>query len=216
MTESSFEMQRLLAAAFGHLGWEYDLETARRIVEEVERRGSVDPERLAGTVGAEFLARNGTSREHVAEVIESALAHVVPRPDTDAVTSLVVNNNTFVVGAGAAITNSPVNVGGAQINVDLDRSPDNLLAAVEALVRAGIRGHWNADAARELEAALSGQDDVRFEDIERLTVEVVNAEQPTVRGAASFLRDVATAGLGGALGPGIIAGVSQLIQTLAG
>src|SRR5450759_3368134 len=44
------EMQRLLASEFERHGWTYDLNVAPAILDEVERTGIVEPDRLASKV----------------------------------------------------------------------------------------------------------------------------------------------------------------------
>ncbi|MEA2393246.1 MAG: hypothetical protein QOJ82_1137 [Solirubrobacteraceae bacterium] len=82
------------------------------------------------------------------------------------------------MGPGAQITDSNVNVGGTQINIQPGADRDELLAGVRALVRAGLTGDWDADAARALSRTLEGRDDIEYTDVEEVTAEVVRRRLP--------------------------------------
>jgi hypothetical protein len=119
------------------------------------------------------------------------------------------------MGSGAQITDSNVNIGGTQINIQPGADRDDLLAGVRALVRAGLTADWDADAAFALSRALEGRDDIEYTDVEEVTAEVVKEEAATQGRAREFMSKVAAAGLGGALSHGIIAGAAQVLPLLA-
>lgn len=212
---SPARMQSLLAAEFERHGWEWDLGAGRTIVQEIERHGTVNAERLAQRVPGDFLARNHTDRAELAMVIGAALGSTVPAaPPPAATTTLVIHGSQYNVTVGANSANSPITVGGTHINVEVATSKGEVLDAVAALVRAGLTLRWDADAASALGEAIESRNDIRYEDVQGRTEEVVRAEAPTRERAKAFLEKVAAGGLGGALGTGIAAGVAEALTQL--
>lgn len=208
-------MQSLLAAEFERQGWEWDLAVGREIVLEIERRGKVEAKSLAKLVPAAYLARNGTDRQEIAEAIENVLGDASPAPEP-ATTTLIIGgtHHTLTMTAGASIVGGHVNVGGTQINIEADTSKQQVLDAVATLVRAGLADDWNAEAATALSQAIGARDDIGFEDVQKVTGEVVSSEAPQQGRARAFLTKVAAGGLGGALGTGISAGVGEVLTQL--
>jgi hypothetical protein len=108
-----------------------------------------------------------------------------------------------------------VNVGeGVQINVDVAGDKEELLGAVEAILRAGLAGDWNADAATALASVIEGRDDLGLDDVRRITVEVVEDAQPKQGRVKALLGQIATSGVGGALGTGLSSGLGELLSQL--
>lgn len=210
-------MQSLLAAEFGRRDWEWDLTTGRGIIEEVERRGMVEPDRLARQAAADFVARNRTDRAELAAAIESALGGLSPATAAYAApTTVVVHGSQYNVsfGAKAKISGSRIKVGDTHINVESHSSKQEVIAAVALLVRGGLADDWNADAAIALADAIEKRDDIAFGDVQQVTGEVVGEEKPKQGRAKAFLEKVVAAGLGGALGNGISAGVGESLSKL--
>jgi hypothetical protein len=67
------QIQRALAAEFERRGWEYDLNTGRRIAEVIAKTGQVDAPSLARTVGLRSMARTPPDRSDVESAIEQAV-----------------------------------------------------------------------------------------------------------------------------------------------
>jgi hypothetical protein len=216
MGTSPSELQRLLAAEFDRRRWEYDLSTGRRLIEEVERAGLVDPSQLAQLVSAGFLRKNHTDRSDVAEAIERAIGGHTPGRERSTATLIFSDNRRYelTLAPGAQLRHSKVNVGGNQIVVGAEADKAQLLAGVEALLKAGLAGSWDTDAAGSLEALLADRADITIEDIRRVAVEVLSQEQPKQSRAREFLERLAASGLGGALGTGLSAGVGELLSQL--
>jgi len=211
------ELQRLLAVEFDQRGWQYDLDTAHSLVDEAVRRGAVDAQALAARVPTAFLRRNHTDRDALARAIERAIGGRVPEPEHDATVTLVAQDNRqfhLSMGPGAQITDSNVNVGGTQINIQPGADKDDLLAGVRAIVRAGLTTEWDPHAARALSRALEGRVDIEYTEVEEVTAEVVKEEATTQRRARDFMSKVAASGLGGALSAGIMAGAAQVLPLL--
>jgi hypothetical protein len=210
------ELQRLLAGQFESRGWEYDMNLGADIAEEVGRRGLVDPPGLAGRVSGTWLARNRTTREDVAAAIERAIGGRTPEPEQHPATVLTVYNNDYSLSMapGSTISGGQVNVGGTQINIQADVSKDEVLAGIGALVRAGLDGGWNPEAAGALAAAVDARSDIGFEDVEGVVVEAAEAasEPPDEGRIRGMLRSIAEQGVGGALGTGISAGLGWLLR----
>lgn len=207
-------LQRLLAAEFDRRGWPYELGVVSDLVEHVENTGRVDATALAARVATTYLERNGITRGGMARAIQRAIGDrtvaVEPPP-----VMLVINDHShnLTLGGNAAITGD-VNVGGTQINIKQTANKDELIAAVEALVRAGLTGTLNINAALELQDVLVARDDITVEDIHAATVSAAAAEQPDRGRVRALLTQIATGGLGGALGTGISAGLGELLQQL--
>lgn len=210
---SPSELQRHLAVEFDERGWQYDLDTAHSVVDEAVRHGAVDAQALAARVPTAFLRRNRTDRDALARAIERAIGGRVPVPEQGATVTLVAQDNRqYHLSMGPAqITDSNVNVGGTQINIQPGADKDELLAGVRALVRAGLTGTWDDDAARALSRARQGRDDIEYTDVEEVTAEVVEEEAATQGRVRDFMSKVAASGLGGALSHGIIAGAAQVL-----
>jgi hypothetical protein len=213
------ELQRLIAAEFDRQRWEYDLGVGESIVAEIERTGEVIPDQLVQRLPAAFFRRNCTSRDLVASAIGRAVGGRTPkRPEEPAQRTLIFDNSRHYdvkLGTGAQITNSQLNVGeGTQINVSVQGSKEDVLAAVEALLRAGLAGDWNIDAARELATVIDSRDDVGYEEVQAVTAEVVQDDQPKQGRVKELLLKITTSGLGGALATGISAGAGELIHQL--
>lgn len=210
------ELQQLIAAEFDRRRWEYDLTIGRQLVAEIERRGAIDARGLVQKIPTEFLHRNHTNRDTVAAALERAIGGLTPKRDP-AFASLVINDNRYQVNisGGSKIENSKLNVGeGTQINVDVHASRDDVLTAVEAILRAGLAEEWNADAARDLANVIDARDDVDFEDVRAITTEVIDAEKPPRGRVKALLEKIALSGLGGALATGISAGAGEVISQL--
>jgi hypothetical protein len=214
---SSAELKRLLAAEFDRQGWEYDLTIGARLVDQIKSDGGVDGKRLAQSLPAEFFDRNRTNRDLVGLAIERAIGGFSIEDQLAAAVTINISDNRYQVNLGpdAQITGSNLNVGdGLQINVDVNSNKDEVLTAVEAILRAGLAGGWNDDAARDLAALIDERDDVDFEDVRRVTIEVVRAEGPKRHRVKTLLGQIATGGLGGALGTGMSTGLGELISQL--
>ncbi len=105
-------IQRLLAAEFERHGWEYDLTVGREIVEEAERRGTVNGGDLAKGISADFLARTGASRDEIADAIDRAIGGRTRKREEQTKTTVVINDNRYQVnlGQGARIADSKLNM----------------------------------------------------------------------------------------------------------
>lgn len=210
-------MRSLLAAEFERHGWEYDLTVGREIVQEAERRGEVNGVELAKGVSAEFLAHTGASRDEIADAIDRALGGRTPSRDDRTVATVVINDNRYQVnlGPGANVTDSKLNIGeGTQVNVDIHVSKADVLVAAEAILRAGLAGSWNEEAARALATLIDSRGDINFDDVRRTTTDVVRAEAPRQGRARELLEKIAVGGIGGAMGTGISAGLGELFSQL--
>lgn len=218
MTETApSELQRLLATEFDRHRWEYDLAIGQQLVAEIERSGQVEGQSLAQVVPAEFFHRNRVSRANVAAAIERAVGGRTPNRRFAVATLVFTDNRRYELKleGGAHFTNSKLNLGsGTQINVERDASRDDVLAAVEAILRAGLADDWNDTAAHDLASLIESRGDVDVNDIREITAEIVEAEQPKRGRVKDLLGKVAIGGLGGALGTGLSAGLGELINQL--
>jgi hypothetical protein len=211
------EFQRLLAAAFDAQGWEYDLAIGAQIVQAIQTQGKVDPAQLTSAMPGAFFERNRVDRSLVQRAIEGAIGGRTLKEEEAVPATIVIGGNNYQlnVGAGASIVNSNVNVGdGTQITVSADADKQDVLLAVEAIVRAGLAGDWNDDASRDLAVVVNARPDVDYEEIQKVAREVVSAEQPTKQRVKGFLTRIAASGLSGALATGITAGLGEAITHL--
>jgi hypothetical protein len=215
---SPSKMQELLAAEFDRQGWEYDLTIGSALIEEIERVGTVDPEHLASLVPSAFVSRHGTTRPLVAAALGRALGGRRPKRDTERAATLVfADHRTYEVnlGPGAAISHSNLNLGdGQQINVNVEGAREDVLAAVDAIVSAGLTGEWNDDAVRELGAVLDTRDDLTLQDVTATVIATVERERPSQGRAKQLLDRIAVSGLGGLLTIGLSSGIGEVFSQL--
>lgn len=210
------ELQRLIADEFGRQGWDYDLTVGRGLVEQVESDGRVDPDRLAQTVSSTFLEKNSATRDAVAGAIRSAIGGLTLRIENPTVTTLVVNGNNYSLnlGAGARVSGN-VNMGGTQIVVAESAAKADVLDGVAALIRAGLAGDLNGDAARALADAVAARNDIQMSDVEEVAIEVVEADKPSASRVRTLLASLATQSVSGALGLGLASGLGQALPLIA-
>lgn len=208
-------MRRLLAEEFDRRGWAYEPSVVSGIVEAIEWCGEVEPERLAQKVPLLFLERNHASRDTVVRAIQQTLGGVSPT-SAEMAAMLIINDQRYSLNmaADAQITGGNVNIGSTQINLQNNASKEEMLAAVGALVRAGLNDGWNSDAATALAGAIEARNDIAFEDVQRVSIKAVEEQEPTQGRAKELLAKVAVSGAGGALATGISAGVGELLHLL--
>lgn len=214
MEATPAELQRRIAAEFDKQGWEYDLAIGHDLVAQTEGRGPINADKVAAALPSEFFQKNRTRREDVAGAIQRAIGGLVIQRGTVA-TSLVINDNRYQVNleAGSRIVASNINVGdGTQLNIDASATKSDVLSGVEVLLRAGLNGKLNVEAARELGELINARSDVSLEDIQRVTLDVVEAEKPKRERLKEFLNEIAIQALGGAMGIGIAAAIGALIK----
>lgn len=212
------DLQRALADEFGHRGWEYDMAVGEDIVSGLERSSSADSGALAAHISSTWIEKNRATRDQVANAIERAIAGRTLARDEAAGVTLNTDNRsyTLTMESGSQITGSQVNLGGTQINVRADGPKEDVLAGIAALIKAGLQGDWNPDAARELATAVEGRDDIGFQDVEAVANEVAEAtDSPDPGRVRTMLASIAQEGIGGALGTGIVAGISWLLHNPA-
>jgi hypothetical protein len=210
-------LQRLIATTFDAQGWVYDLSVGPQLVEAIRKQGGVDGAKLSRVLPATFFERNRVSRDLVSKVIERALGGVMLREESRMPTTIVIAGNNYQVnvGEGASIVNSNLNLGeGTQIVASADADKQDVLLAVEAIVRAGLAGDWNDGAAKELAALVDSRSDLDYEDVQKVASEIVKAEQPSKQRVKDFLTRIATSGLAGALATGITTGVGEAVTHL--
>jgi hypothetical protein len=211
---SPAELQRRIAVAFDAQGWSYDLSVGPQLVDAVRSQGRADPAELVSTLPNAFFQRNRVSKEVVEAVIGRAIGGGVLTEEAAMPATIVIGGNNYQlnVGEGAAITNSNVNLGdGTQVVVDSGASKEDVLVAIEAIVRAGLRGDWSDDAAKDLARLVDDRADLDYEDVQRVALAVVKSEQPAKERLKGFLARIAASGLSGALATGITAGVGEAI-----
>jgi hypothetical protein len=204
------DIQRRIATEFERNGWEYDLTIGTDLVAAIDRAGGVDGRSLAQRVPTDFLVRNTATREAVADAIERAVGGASIGRAVEAAKTVVINDSRYSInlGPGAEIEGSTINVAGTQINVSVNVEKTEVLAAAEALIRAGLSGNWNPSAARDLAAVIDQRSDVTVDEIRELTAEIATATKPTPDRVRDFLTQVAANAIGGALSVGISAGLA--------
>lgn len=208
-------LKTLLAAEFDRQGWEYDLTVGAQLVAAIEDAGKIDSSALAQNVPVAFLHRNRTTREYLAAAIDRAIGAAELKPEVARTVTLAFQDNRRYevnLSGGSRIENSRLNLGeGMQINVEAAASKEDVLAALEALLRGGLEGKWNGDAVAQLGGVIDGRGDVGVDDVRAVTAEVIKAELPEEGRVRELLDRIAAAGLGGALSTGISAGLGQLL-----
>lgn len=213
------DLRTLLAAEFDARGWEYDLVTGRAMVERAERDGQIDPAALARAVPSSFLRRTGATRDDIQAAIEYAAGGRALRAEERAPATLLINDNRYQLhmAEGASISGSQVNVGGTQINVRADTDRAEVLAGIGALVRAGLEDDWNVEALVDLADTISDREDISYEDVEHVVVEVAeDATEHLDRGRIRrMMQSIAEQTISGALAIGLTSGLTEALALLA-
>jgi hypothetical protein len=202
-------MQRLLASEFERHGWTYDLNVAPAILNEVERAGIVDPERLATKVPAEYIERVGATRADLVDAIACAIGGLELKVETQ--NTLTINDNRYSinVAAGAQITRSTLN-SGSQVSIQGESPKDDILDAVATLVTAGLGGEWNVEAADDLAQLVAARVDITPEEIQRRTLAAATASGADAGQVKELLREIAAGTISGVLGTWIVAALGTL------
>jgi hypothetical protein len=204
------ELQRRLAGEFANQGWPYDHEVGPAILDELERRGTADGAALVGQVAGYYLERHGITREQMASVLDRALGGERVQPSAPAVTTLVVNDNRHSIQiTDSTVRDSQLNTG-QQLVVNTGGEKPEVLAAVAALIRGGLVGEWNEDAARDLAEVIDQRDDITVEDVREIAKEVAEEEGAEPGKVKVLIERIATGAISGALGTGISAGLGGL------
>src|SRR6201991_358055 len=174
------QMRNRLAAELDRSGYDYDAPIISAIVETITSDGAVQPARLAQVVTSTYLTRNGTSRQEIAALIARALGASQPKPEPAPVSISIREGDTnYNLQLSDHAQVGSLNVGpGTQIVVDAGADRDTVLAAVVALVQAGLRDEWDAATAGALASRVDERDDISMTDIQTATVETMTAEQP--------------------------------------
>jgi hypothetical protein len=177
----------------------------------------VDAQRIVQALPSAFFDRNRVPKDTVRAVVERAIGGSTFAEEARMLTTIVIGGSNYQVnvGAGASIVNSNLNIGeGSQIVVSTEADKDEVLVAVEAIIRAGLAGEWNDDAATALAEVIGRRGDFGYEDVQRVATSVVTAEQPTRAAAKDFLSRIAASGLGGVLATGMTTGVAEVMHLL--
>lgn len=193
----------------------YDLLSVGPLLVEAAKRGG-DATKLAGALPKTFFDKNRVSREAVTSVLTRAVGGRTVQEEAEVpATTIVVGGNNYQLnmGAGASIVKSSVNLGeGTQVNVTSDGDKQDVLLAVEAIVRAGLEGDWSDDAGRDLASLVAGRADLTYEDVQTVALEVAKKEQPTKERVKGFLARIAASGISVALATGLTAGLGKAIH----
>ncbi len=210
------QMRSRLAAELDRSGYDYDPPMVSGIVTAISCDGAVHPERLAQAVTTTYLTRNGTDRQEMADLIGRALGKSVPTMELASVSVSIRQGDTnYNLQLTDHAQVGALNVGpGTQVIVHASADRDVVLAAVAALVQNAFRTEWDQDAAEALAATIDQRGDITPADVQQTTAEVIKHEQPEQSRVRAFIEQIATGGLGGALGTGLAAGGGEIIQRL--
>jgi hypothetical protein len=211
------EFQRLVATAFDAQGWQYDMSVGPMLVEAAKSGGQTDESKLAQVLPKTFFDRNRVTRDAVASVLARAVGGRTVEEEVAVPATIVIGGNNYQLnmGVGAAVVNSNVHLGeGSQINVTSEGDKQDVLLAVEAIVRAGLVGDWSDDAGKDLASLVAGRTDLTYEDVQAVALEVAKKEQPTKERLKDFLARIAASGISGALATGLTAGLAEAIHLL--
>lgn len=211
------ELEAMLAEEFGAQGWDYSLGISRALAGGLIEGSPVNPTALAMRVSAGDLERIGIGREDLTAAIERSIGTylIAERPAPQSIT-VTINDQRYQlhVSGSARVEGSYLNFGGTQVNidVDVDVSRDQVMAGVEALLRAGLAGEWDPAAAEALAQVISTRGDLSAEEISTLTQEVGKAERPEPGRIRALLEKVAVGAATSTLGQGLTAGLGLLLQ----
>src|SRR3954447_21062955 len=189
------ELQRRVAEAFDAQGWDYDLATGPRLIEAVRSHGRADAAQLAKAMPTAFFQRNRVQRHVVEAVIDRAIGGETLTEAERMPTTIVIGGSNYQLnlGAGTSIVNSNINLGdGTQVVVAPDASKEDVLLAVEAIVRAGLGGDWNDQAAKDLARVMDGRADIEYADVQRVALDVAQSERSRRERLTGFLNQIAT------------------------
>ncbi|HVV58304.1 MAG TPA: hypothetical protein VHC45_08065 [Gaiellaceae bacterium] len=206
-----------MAIAFDAQGWQYDMSVGPMLVEVAKSGAQTDGSKLAQALPRTFFDRNRVTRDAVASVLARAVGGRTVEEEVAMPATIVIGGNNYQLnmGAGASIVNSNVNLGeGSQISVTSGGDKQEVLLAVEAIVRAGLAGDWSDDAAKDLASLIAGRADLRYEDVQAVALEVARREQPTKERLKGFLARIAASGISGALATGLTAGLAEAMHLL--
>jgi hypothetical protein len=217
--ESTDRIETLLAAEFDRQGWEWGLDIGQMLLGAVEPLGRIDGEALAARIPADFLQRNRTTPKNVAAAIDRVAGglSVAPESPQTSVQITVQSGDTYNVsfGANANLQNSPFNIGpGMQLKIDSSSPPEDLAAALGALVAAGLAGEWDEQAARAIGGSIEDQQKISLDEARAAVLEAgreVATEPSAVRG---FIEKVAVSGLGSFLTTAMSLGLTDLLHLL--
>jgi hypothetical protein len=212
------EAQTRLAAEFERRGWEYEIVLGSDLIDAIENIGTGDAEAIAARAPADWLARQSANREQLAVAIQNAVGgHQLTdlAPESSLVLSFADNRTyTLSVSGSARIENSSVNLGGTQVNLDGGADRQELLTALVAVIRAGLAGHWNSEAALAVGQAIEAAQELSVDDVRGAVVEAGRSEDLD-RGRISELAErVAVSGLGSLVSTAIGLGLGDLIHLL--
>lgn len=211
------EFQRLVANAFDAQGWQYDMSVGPMLMEAAKGGGQTDGSKLAQVLPKTFFDRNRVTRDAVASVLARAVGGRTVEEEVAVPATIVIGGNNYQlnIGAGSSIVNSNVNLGeGSQINVTSEGDKQDVLLAVEAIVRAGLVGDWSDDAGNDLASLVAGRTDLTYEDVQAVALAVAKEEQPTKERLKGFLARIAASGISGALATGLTAGLAEAVHLL--
>jgi hypothetical protein len=187
------------------------------LVEAAKSGGQTDGSKLAQVLPKTFFDRNRVTRDAVASVLARAVGGRTVEEEVALSATIVIGGNNYQLnmGVGASVVNSNVNLGeGLQINVTSEGDKQDVLLAVEAIVRAGLVGDWSDDAGKDLASLVAGRTDLTYEDVQAVALEVAKKEQPTKERLKGFLARIAASGISGALATGLTAGLAEAIHLL--
>jgi len=211
-------MRAALAAEWEANGWEWDMQIGAFILDRVAADGRVNPEAIAATLPSSYMSRYGSDRESLAEAIERAIGgESIEADPVGASSTVIINGDTynlsFALSEGAKIENSPIKVGpGAQTNINIDASREAVFAGIEALLRSGLAGSWDEEAARALSGVIEERGDLSAEQISEFTQEVGRTADPEPGRVRALLEKVAVGAATSTLGQGLAAGLGLLLQ----
>lgn len=203
------QMQRLLASEFERHGWPYDLDTVPGILDEVERVGVVEPDRLAAKVPAEYIDRVGATRADLARAIAAAIGDRELSIETTTTITIQDNRYSINVAAGARISGGTFNTG-SQISIQGDSPKDDILDAVATLVTAGLGGEWNIEAVEDLARVVAARDDVTVADVQQRTLAAAKEAGTEAGQVKGLLTQIAAGTATGVLTTGVTAALGAL------
>ncbi len=209
------DLRGRIAAEFDRRGWPYEPDTAQRLLSGTSPGESIDPAALAARLPADYLDRNGIDRDLLAAALADLGGFTLAAAPASQAVTITINDQRYQVNMSgrAKIAGSNLNLGGTQVNVDvnLDASRSEVLAGAEALVRAGLGGEWDPAAAEALAALIDERGDISADDLGELTREVATAERADPGRIRAFLEQVALSAASSKVASGITAGLAYLL-----
>jgi hypothetical protein len=203
---------REIGDEFQSRGWRDDGDLALKITQQAQSRRGLDADMAASLAGRAFLLRNRTTRAKLrAALLRVFAGRALLDPDLDHPHTMPTPHNTNITfGNGNTISDVNITVGGQQVNLTAQASKEEVLDGVATLLHEALRSSLSETDLAKFDQLISARDDLDQKEIETVTAEVIQQDDPPPSKLAQLRNSVMTSAASGLLVQGIIAGVNAL------